>query len=307
MTSRESTPLVVWYGRLTSARRLLARSTALVGPGLVWLVVFLVLPSFVLGAVAFASRDAYGRIEWEFSLASFERLLGFGATGGWTADYLRIFGRSIEVAAITTLVAILLAYPLAFFIAACPRRWRFVALAIVVVPMCTNLVVRTYAWEFLFARDMPPAAFARWLGFLDPGEGLYPGLFAVVVGMTANALPFAVLPLYTSVERMDGSLLDAARDLYSNGWRVFVHAILPQTRAALSVAVILTFVPAVGMFVLTDRLGGGKFLLVGNLIQQQFSTARDFPFGAAVSLVLVALTLAGLYFYRRSAARVEIL
>jgi spermidine/putrescine transport system permease protein len=154
--------------------------------------------------------------------------------------------------------------------------------------------------------DLPLAKLASSLHLVEAGSALYPSAFAVYLGMLSAFLPFVVLPLYSSVERMDMSLLEAAQDLYASRFRVFIHAILPQTLPGLTVSVILTFVPAMGMFVVPDILGGGKFLMVGNLIQQQFGSSRDWPYGAALSLVLVLLTLVGLRFYRRYGKGVDL-
>ena len=130
---------------------------------------------------------------------------------------------------------------------------------------------------------------------------------AVYLGMVSIFLPFVALPLYSSVERLDWSLVEAARDLYASSVRVFTQAILPQTLPGLSVGVIITFVPAMGMFVVPDLLGGAKYMLVGNLIQQQFGTSRDWPFGAAISMGLMVLTMISLQLYRRRGKDVEIL
>ncbi|MEZ6183492.1 MAG: ABC transporter permease [Planctomycetota bacterium] len=289
---------LVRHGELSSLASLRRRGLLLLGPGALWLLAFLVLPGLVLAAVAFCTRGGDGQVLWTPSLGAWRRLAGYGILG-WSPDYLWILARSVLVATLTTLGALALAYPLAFFVAARSPRWRTLWLGLLTVPLCTNVVVRTYAWELLLSPGLPPAQLAAWLGLIDPGRALYPSLFAVVLGMVSNALPFAVLPLYTNVERLDRSLLEAARDLYGSGWRVFRHAVLPQTLPGLTVAAVLTFVPAVGMFVITDRLGGARHMVLGNLIQQQFGASRDYPFGAAVSLVLIALTLAGLAIQRR--------
>lgn len=296
---------VIWYGHLTSRLRLRAVGTALCVLGVAWLMIFLVLPCLVLIALAFAQRTAYGDVEWAFTVENFTRLAGWGVFG-WSADYLRIFGRSVVVATITSILCIVLAYPLAFFIAARPPRTRYLWLMLVIIPLCTNLVIRTYAWMLIFAPQLPFARAAAWLGWIEPGAGLYPSVFAVYVGMLTSACPFAVLPIYANVERMDWSLIDAAKDLYSSRLRIITHAILPQTLPGLYVAVILTFVPAMGMFVVPDLLGGAKYMLVGNLIQQQFDVSRDKPFGAAISAVLVALTLLSLFFVRRRKGGVDL-
>jgi spermidine/putrescine transport system permease protein len=139
---------------------------------------------------------------------------------------------------------------------------------------------------------MLPARIAQALRFIEPSAALYPSNFALAIGMVSNSLPFAVLPLYTNVEKLDWALVEASRDLYASPVRVFFHAIFPQTLPGLVTAVILTFIPAMGAFVIPDLLGGGKNWMLGNLIQHQFGVSRDFPFGAAVSLVLTLLTLA---------------
>ncbi|MCC7145280.1 MAG: ABC transporter permease [Phycisphaeraceae bacterium] len=299
------TDALMWYGHWVSRRRLLGRATSLIASGILWLLLFLVLPGVVLVVVAFMSRDADGQIVWSATTENFRRLLGFGILG-WSADNGWIFLRSLWVAGVTTLVAVGLAYPTAFFIAASSPRLRYVWLSLVVVPMCTNLVVRTYAWELLLSPQLPPSMFAAWLGLIEPGRALYPNPGAVYVGLASTALPFAVLPLYTNVERLDWAIVEAAEDLYASRTRVFFQAILPQTLPGLSVAVILTFVPACGMFVITDRLGGSNFWLVGNLIQQQFGPSRDIPYGSAVCIVLIVLTLLGLYLYRRRGKAIEL-
>jgi spermidine/putrescine transport system permease protein len=297
--------LIVWYGELTTRRRLWVRGLVFLILGIAWLTVFLLLPSLVLMALGFAHRGAYGEVVWQFSLENYRRLGGFGLFD-WSADYLLVLGRSVWVALVTTLAALLLAYPLAFFIASRPRRTRYLWLALVIIPFCTNLVIRTYAWMLLFSQQMPLARLAGQLGLIPANTGLYPSTAAVYVGMVSSFLPFAVLPLYTSVERMDWSIVEAAQDLYAGRLRVFFHAILPQTVPGLTVSIILTLIPAMGVFVVPDLLGGAKYMLVGNLIQQQFGSSRDWPFGAAVSLGLMVLTLIGLFVLQCRRREVEL-
>ncbi len=298
------TRLQIWYGELTTRRRLMLRGLGFVGPGMAWLVLLLILPLPVLVALGFAGRDPYGGVVWRFSLDNYRRLAGFGVMT-WSADYLWILGRSVWVAFATTVLSLLLAYPLAFFVATRRPRIRYLCLGLVVVPFCTNLVIRTYAWMLILSNQMPPARLAQALGLIDEGGGLYPSPAAVYVGMVSAFLPFAVLPLYVSVERLDWSIVEAARDLYASPRRTFFHAILPQTLPGLTVATVLTFIPAMGVFVVPDLLGGAKYMLVGNLIQQQFGTSRDWPFGASVSFGLMVLTLVGLFLVRRRVREAE--
>ncbi len=292
--------LLLWHGYLTTRRRLRLEGAALVAGGVAWLILLLALPGAFLVVLAFLSRGPYGQVEWDFTLRNLARLAGFG-TFGWSADLLRILLRSVWVALATTAATIALAYPLAFFIAGRPPRRRAVWLTLVMVPFCTNLVIRTYAWMLILSPGLPPARLAQGLGLVPPHAALYPGALATLLGMVSAALPFAVLPLYASVERLDPALVEAARDLYAAPGRVFLRVVLPQTAPGLAVAVLLTFVPAMGMFVVPDLLGGAKYWLIGNVIAQQFGASRDWPFGAAVALALILLTLVGISLVRRHA------
>ena len=298
--------LLVWYGQLTTQRNLNTRGLRYLGSGILWLLLFLVLPGLVLVVVSFISRGTYGQLEWTFTVENYKRFLGFSLFG-WTADYIYILLRSVWVAVMTTGISVLLSYPLAFFICSRPEKKRYFWLTLVIVPFWTNMVIRTYAWFLILAPELPFAKLASFLGLIPPNAPLYPNAFAVYLGMVSMFLPFVALPLYSSVERLDWALVEAAQDLYASRVRVFMQAILPQTLPGLSVGVILTFVPAMGMFVVPDLLGGAKYMLVGNLIQQQFGASRDWPFGAAISMALMVLTMISLQMYRRRGKGVDIL
>jgi spermidine/putrescine transport system permease protein len=301
MTKRPKTPrMMIWYGELSSWQRLARRGFAYLSPGVLWLLGLLLLPGLALVAVGFVSRGPYGGIHWSFTLENYQRLLGYGIFG-WSPDNWLILWRSVVVAFVTTIVSILLSYPVAFFIATRSERKRYFWLTIVIVPLWTNMVIRAYAWFLILAPGAPLARLAALLGLITKGASLYPSEFAVYLGMVAMFLPFIILPLYASVERLDWSLVEAARDLYGSPVRVFMQAILPQTAPGLTAGVILTFVPAMGMFVVPDLLGGSKFMLVGNLIEQQFGASRDWPYGAAISMALMVLTLISLQIYLKKA------
>lgn len=297
---------LIWFGELTTRGALHRRGLWLLLPAVVWLLALLAIPALALVALSAAERGQFGEVVWKFSLENYKRLVGFGIFG-WSPDIIFILLRSIWVAFITTAVCVVLAYPMAFFIASRPARTRYLWLALVIVPFWTNLVIRTYAWQLLLSPDLPFAKVGTFLGLLDSGNALYPSAFAVYVGMITAFLPFVVMPLFSSVERLDWSLVEASRDLYSGPVRSFFQGIWPQTLPGLTVGIILTFVPAIGMFVIPDLLGGAKYLLVGNLIQQQFFASRDWPYGAAISLGLMVMTLIGLAIYRRRGQGVELL
>lgn len=297
--------MVLWYGQLTTRRRLLGRGWLMIGAPAAWLSVFLVMPVLFLAVVAFARRDELGQVRFDFGLHNVWSLLGF-TSFGWSAAMLRVLGMSLFMAAGTTVLSLLLGYPLAFFIAARRSGMRYLLLALVMIPFCTNMVIRTYGWQLLFMNQLPLAKLAAWAGLVGEGESLYPSWGAIFVGMVSGFLPFAVLPIYTNVERLDWSIVEAAQDLYASRWRLFVHAIVPQTLPGLSAAVILTFIPAMGTFVVSDVLGMRKFMLIGNKIEQSFMSARDIPSGAMISLVLMLLTLVVLMIFRRHWARSEV-
>lgn len=291
--------VVMHNGEMVSRAMIRLRQAIFVTPGMLTIVLLLALPCLSLFVVAFLTRGDYGGLEKTFTLDNMKRLAGYGFFG-WSSDNLLIVWRSLVVAFVTTLLCILLSYPLAFFLASRPQKTRIVWLALLLVPFWTNLVIRTYAWLLALAPGMPFAKLLSLLGIIEADTPLYPGAFAVYVGMVSTFLPFVALPLYTAVEKLDWSLVEAAQDLYASRLRVFCSAILPQTMPGLSVGIILTFVPAMGMFVVPDMLGGSRSMLIGNLIQQQFGSARDWPFGAAISLLLMILTLSALMASRRT-------
>ncbi len=302
MTKENLNKLEVHEGRVTTKARMLLAGTYLVSPAVFWLTLFLFLPMLGLGVLAFASRGDYGSVEWTFSFGNLARLAGFGLFG-WTSDTLWILLRSAGLAIVTTGISVLLSFPLAFWIVSHRKETRTLLLALIMIPSSINLVIRTYAWMLVLSAQMPPAWIAQWLGILEPGQGLYPGSFAIYIGMVSAMLPFAALPIYTSVERMDWSLVEAAQDLYAGRLATFRHAILPQVMPGMVAAIVLTLVPSLGMFVVSDMLGGSKYMLIGNLIQQQFGSASDWPLGATAGLFLVATSLLSLLAIRKWGAQ----
>jgi len=299
---QERTNVVLHNGEMVRPSVIRARQATFVTPGLLTIFLLLALPCLSLFVVSFLSRGDYGQIEMKFTLDNIKSMLGFGFFG-WSADNLWIIWRSIVIAVITTFICILVSYPLAFFLASRPDKTRMIWLTLLLVPFWTNLVIRTYAWLLALSPSMPIAKILGWLGIIESGSALYPGSFAVYLGMVSTFLPFVALPLYTAVEKLDWSIVEAAQDLYANPFRIFRHAILPQTMPGLSVGITLTLVPAMGMFVVPDILGGSRYMLIGNLIQQQFGTSRNWPLGAAISLVLMILTLSALMAARRGSTQ----
>ncbi|MDR2199445.1 MAG: ABC transporter permease [Deltaproteobacteria bacterium] len=270
-------------------KQLLGFATAF--PALLCLTVFLAVPCMCLVLISFVQRGEFGDIRWAFSLENYKRLFGFSLYG-WSPDFLFILLRSLREAFVTTLICIVISYPLGFFIHARKSRFsRLVWLVLLNVPFCTNIVIRTYAWQLILGPGAPLAEICAFLGVAPPGTPLYPGTFAVYLGMISTFLPFTALPLYAAIDRMNWSLVLAAKDLYATRFKIFTQAVFPQTVHGLFAGIIITFVPAMAMYVVTDILGGARYMLIGNLIQLQFAQARDWPFGATLSLALMVLTL----------------
>ncbi|PAW83195.1 MAG: ABC transporter permease [Opitutia bacterium Tous-C8FEB] len=255
----------------------------LLAPLLAWLALFVVVPALLLLGCSLGERDEFGQVLWGFSLENYARLLD--------PVYLRIFLRSLGFAALTTGLCLLIGYPVAYHLARAAPRVRELLLLLVMVPFWTSFLVRTYAWMAILREEGLLNALVAWLQPAWAPLGLLYTPAAVVTGLVYSYLPFLILPVYASVEKLDGALIEAAHDLGAGPWRVFPTVILPLTLPGIAAGVTLVFVPAVAMFAVTDLLGGARVPLIGNVIQNQFLQARDWPFGAALGVALLGLFL----------------
>lgn len=280
----------------------------LIAPTLLWMIVLLIIPLILTLVVSFGRRAPDGGVIFTFTLDNYIRLLGLqpdclNPFACFDPLYVNILFRSLSLAFNTTVIVILLAYPLAYFIARAPHERRNTFLFLVLVPLWTNFVIRVYAWMMLLRTQGAINGVLGWLAGLlgipfTPLEMLYtPG--AVLVGMVYEFLPFMILPIYTSLEKIDPALYEAAADLGANALKTFWRVTLPLSLPGVVAGTILVFVPVMGTFVVSDLLGGKQVILVGNLIQRQFLDARDPTFGSAASLVLMVLTLIVTLFYTR--------
>ena len=271
----------------TPAQRLL-RVLVTVGPGGLWLLLFVLLPTLLVLLASLLNRGPYGELQGPLTLKNYARLL--------EAPYLEAFAESLLVGGLATLLSALLGYPLAFYIARHPRR--DLLLFLLLLPFFTNFLIRVYAWLVLLQREGLVNALLQAFG-LGP-FAFYPSFFAVLLATVYTFLPFFVLPVYASVERIDWQLLEAAYDLGARPVRAFLPAVLPQSYPGLFAGSVLVFIPAMGTFVVADLLGAGRVVLIGNLIQQQFGLSRDWAFGAALSVFLMGFVLLALYLYART-------
>ena len=267
------------------------------GPGLFWIVLFLLIPSAVLLGIGFFSSNDYGSPTLPLSVQPFQQVAGFSLLG-WDDGNIIIFLRSLKQAGIATIVTALLSYPIVFFIMTRPAALRPLLVLLVVLPSWTNQVVRTYAWLELLGPNAPLSWFAHLLRITPPDLGLAPGSFAVTTGLAYNYLPYMIVPLYASAEKLDWTLVEAGRDLYASGIKLFWHTVFPQTVPGLLSGVIFVAIPAFGDYIVPQLLGGDRALMIGSLIANQFTETPDWPYGAALTIIMLVFTGAGLVAFR---------
>jgi spermidine/putrescine transport system permease protein len=264
-------------------------------PARVWTALFFAAPLAIVCAYSFLTRGDYGGVERPCTLESFVRL----------ADplYLGILWRSVWISVLSTALCVALGFPLALFIARAGRR-KNLYLQLVLLPFWTSFLVRTYAWLFILRDTGLVNTVLQGMGVIGKPLPLLYNDWAVLVGLVYNFLPFFVLPAYATLERLDPSLLEAAADLGARPFATVWRVVIPIAAPGIAAGAVLVFIPCLGAYLTPDLLGGGKSVMLGNLIQNQFTTARDWPFGSAASMVLMlasALLLAALM--RSRAAR----
>ena len=268
----------------------------LLAPGALWLILFFNLPLVIVLFISLVERGRAGGIKLPpvFTLVNYRDFFDL--------LYLGIFGHSVRIGLVVTAICLLVGYPLAYFIAQRPPRWRNTLMLLVMIPFWTNFLVRTYALKQVLGAEGIINTVLLQAGLIARPLDLLFNEFAVVVGLVYGYLPFAILPMYASIEKFDYSLMEAAADLGASARRAFLRVMLPMTLPGVVAALVLTFVPVVGAFITPDIMGGGKVEMIGTLINRQFGVARNWPFGSAIALVLMALVLLGVIAYFRSGA-----
>jgi spermidine/putrescine transport system permease protein len=270
-----------------------AQGLLLISPANIYLFLLMVLPLLLVVVLSFLSRGTYGDVVFKFNPSNYTRLLD--------PLYGRILFYSLEVGIETTVLCILIGYPLAYYIARAPARQRSLLLFLILVPFWTNFIIRIYAWIMILRAGGFLDDVLQWAHITQGSLNLLYTPTAVMIGMIYEFLPFMILPLYSSLEKIEFSLLEAAADLGAPPWKVFLRVTLPLSVPGIIAGTILVFIPALGMFVIPDLMGGAKTILIGNVIRNQFLTARDWPFGAASSMILMVLTMVFTLYYTRKA------
>jgi spermidine/putrescine transport system permease protein len=264
-------------------------ASAFLVPGGLWLVALFATPLICLLALSFGYTDDLGEALYGWNPENYSRV--------FDADLLPVLVRSVGFALATVVLCLLIGYPVAYYIAIFGGRWKNVLLALVVLPFFVNYLVRTYAWIAMLGDDgLVNGVLGGDLRFLNTP-------YAVIGGLVYGFLAFMILPVYASLDRMDPSLIEAGKDLYGGPWQTFRNVTWPHTMQGVLAGSVLVFLPAVGDFVSASLLGGPDDVMVGNLIQQQFQASDNWPFGAALTVVMMAFLLIWMSLYLRSAAR----
>jgi len=262
----------------------------LLAPAGLWTVAFCLLPMAIILLISFATRGVYGGVVWQWTVENYQDL--------WHPLYAGILGQSLVMAVLTTLFCLLLGYPVAYYMARLEPKWQAVWLLLIMIPFWTNFLVRTYAWMFILRTEGLFNTVLLNAGLISSPIDILYSNSAVLLGLVYGYLPFMVLPLYATLERLDWTLLEAARDLYASRWATFRRVLWPLSIPGLVAGCVLVFIPSVGAFITPDLLGGAKSMMVGNLIQHEYLVARDWPLGSAIASVLLLLVTGGMVVYR---------
>lgn len=271
-----------------------AKPNLLAAPAIGWLVAFMVGPCLLIFVYAFFERGLYGGIDYNFTTDNFARVVD--------PLYARIFLNSARIALTTTIIAILIAYPAAYAIAKAPQRWQPILLFFAVLPFWSNYLIRTYAWIVLLNREGLINNALRWFGYQGEPLSMLYSEGAVITGLVYNYLPFVILAIYSVLSRLNPELMEASRDLGAGAVRTFIRVTLPLTLPGVAAGGVFVFVLSIGNFVTPALLGGGRFQMIGNLVYDQFLTANDWPFGAALGMTLIAIMIALLMVQARATA-----
>jgi spermidine/putrescine transport system permease protein len=278
------------------------RTGGMILPAVLFIGVFFLIPLALMGYVSVQERGEFGSVAWgTFTLEAYERFFFerdfLDDSLVLNADYAQIFVRTFLLSIGTTVLCLVIAFPTALYMAMQPPATRNWLIFLVTIPFWTNLLVRNYAWILLLRNG---GLIDGWFGALGLSSGplnlLYTD-FSLAVGLTYSFLPFMVLPIYASLEKLDFRLVEAAYDLGADKWRALRHVIVPFAMPGIAAGCVLVFIPCLGSYVTPELLGGGKRLMIGSLIQNQFGSSRNWPFGSALSFALLALVLVTMMLY----------
>jgi len=274
------------------ARKKDGASFLLSAPMIVWTMLFVGATIAYIVALSFLKRDpdGYGVI-MEFTLENYAKL--------FNANYAKVFWNTIILGIKTTVLCVLIGYPFGYFMGRASKKWRTILMLLVIVPFWTNALIRVYGWRILLVGNGPINTFLKAVGLIEKPLKLLNTHGAMLLGMVYALLPFMILPTYSSVEKMDWSLVDAGRDMGANPFKTFLTVTLPLTAPGLLTGCVLVFVLSLALFFMADLMGGTGDIVIGNLVYDQLLKSRDWPFAAALSVVLLLITSLIMFIYRR--------
>lgn len=266
-------------------------------PIIIYTVLLIVLPIIYILTISFLKNDAYGGIINTFTLENYKMLFDM--------VYIKVFLKSFVIASITTFLCILISYPFALFISEKKPFISNLLITMVMIPFLTNSLIRSYGWIVLLRKEGIINSFLMSLNLIENPISLIYNDFGIIIGMVYTLLPFMILPLYSSISKINKSTLEAASDLGASKITTFFKIIIPSTITGLFNGALMVFIPAIGLFFIVDILGGGKLMLLGNLIKNQFLVARNWPFGAAISIVLMVITFILIKIYKKIGGKMD--
>ncbi len=255
----------------------------MVGPVAALLILLVAIPLIYVAVMSFCKTDQYYNVEFSFSLDNYSKL--------FSTDYLTIYGQSLLIAFLTTVISLLIGYPFAYIIARAKSKKKKILYMLIIIPFWTNSLIRIYGWRTFLGSSGWLNKLLISMGILsEPADFLY-NTGTTILGMVYCLIPFMILPLYTAIEKLDGSLLEASSDLGAKPLRTFWEVVLPLTASGIFSGCIMVFIPCLGYFFVSNILGGGNSDVIGNLIERQFKSGNNWPLGAALSIVLIIITL----------------
>lgn len=254
---------------------------------LIWLLLFFLIPVIVILAYSFLERDYQGGVNFKFSLNGYRDIFNL--------NYLLVFGRTVLISFISSAVSILIAIPVAYYLAF--SKYKNILLLLVIIPFWTNSLIRIYAWIFILGNNGLVNQFLIKLGFIESYVKFIYNNFAVVLVLVYTYLPFAILPLFSSIERLEKQIFEAAMDLGCTRRQTFFKVLLPNIRQGIVSAFVFVFIPAIGTYAVPELVGGKNSRLIGNEIARLLTTARNWPAAAAISSVLLAITIIAVLFF----------
>jgi len=279
----------------------------LLSPALLTICGFLIAPLLIVLVYSFLTPGTYGGVIWDWTFDAYIQFLFerdfFDESLVFSTAYLEIYSRSFVQAIVATITCLVIGFPTAYFIATRPDDQKMMWVLLVTVPYWVNLLIRTISMLFLIRNEGPLNYGLQWIGLIDSPIQIAYTNFGVGIGLVYSYLPFMVLPLYATIERFDFRLVEAAYDLYADRWTILFRVILPVCMPGVVAGSLLVFIPSLGSFIAPDLLGGGKNLMIGNLIALQFQGSRNWPFGSAAAMIVMSVVMVALIVYTRQQTR----